>query len=94
MRKPKKTPVKLDETELEIIKADIAFLKEQEIKNGNWDKWLASQKQFKNNMFKSNRELYDKAGPKMKQAITFMYGPDPRIQPKPTRRKSKKIQDE
>jgi hypothetical protein len=98
----KKKPKKFNKVEMELIKADIAFLKEQEKVSGDWDKWLVTQRKFGDQMYKSNRELYDNNGPKMKAHMEFVYGPDPRIKPgeepkvkpKSTRRKSKKQQSE
>ena len=33
-----------DETELELIRADIAYLKQQEIDSGDWAKWEENRK--------------------------------------------------
>jgi hypothetical protein len=39
-------PKPLDKTELEIVRADMKYLIEKEKENGDWAKWLESQKPF------------------------------------------------
>lgn len=44
--KGSKPPRPLNEVELEIVRADIAYLKQQEIDSGDWAKWQESQKNW------------------------------------------------
>jgi hypothetical protein len=41
-------PRKLADVELEIVRSEIAYLKAKEVKSGDWAKWEADQKQWKN----------------------------------------------
>jgi hypothetical protein len=46
-----------DPVELELIRADIAFLKEQEEANGDADKWRAAQKEADRTIFSRNHRF-------------------------------------
>jgi hypothetical protein len=79
---------KLNKVELELVRADMAFLIEQEKKSGDWKKWLESQQEWGRNKFKSNREIHD-PDPRVNSLVELAYGPDPRVHPESKIRKAR-----
>jgi len=66
-----------DETELELIRADIAYLKQQEIDSGDWAKWEESQKQWKGfNFVRDSRERLHVIPPKGWSILRFWFSTD------------------
>jgi hypothetical protein len=82
MKKP------FDKVELEIIRSDIAFLKEQEKKSGDRRRWLANQRRFFGSNWKmTNRELLRHENSfcnptEVNRYEEYLYGPDPRVNKK------------